>query len=551
MECKRGWSSDFLAANFPLVFRNDTLRKHRRKVLFEREKTVLPAMQVYVGYKREMERLDKELEAHRAVFGSMYGADKDREGTVCKEYVAARDLVSHLATRVQHVKHEVHSLKQEIAGGVNRGANPEWNPRTELAAARARRKTLKQQLAAAEAALVPRKSLFLEMEKQMNTLNYERYRNQALYDDRWNGAGAAPAPERKEFIMKCPDEGCRGFLSSAYKCGTCAKWTCAACLVVLGAEKECGHTCDKDAVETAKTIKAETRPCPKCGTRIFKIDGCDQMFCVMEGCHTAFSWNTGHIVTGVIHNPHYYEWLRRTGGGQAPREAGDIPCGGLPTAWAFTNVLHYTELNFDERNRLLESHRYLRELIDWRLRDYPARAPASLNKEVDVQYLMNKIDETEWQRQLEFNEAKFRRKREIGQVLQMAATAASDILNRMLQQGQALGTGHADQFTEWIRTRGFPELDALLEFVNQSFRDLAKREHMAVPQFGSKWELKPIRALYRKKPASAGTKKGAAAAAGAAAAGVGLIGSVAEGDDDVVELLEDDDAANEIVELKH
>ena len=56
------------------------------------------------------------------------------------------------------------------------------------------------------------------------------------------------------------------------------------------------------------------------------VKNCDQMWCVK--CQVAFSWNTGLRVTGVVHNPHYYEWRRN--GGQAIRNAGELHCGGIP-----------------------------------------------------------------------------------------------------------------------------------------------------------------------------------------------------------------------------
>ena len=62
-----------------------------------------------------------------------------------------------------------------------------------------------------------------------------------------------------------------------------------------GAKRDCEHTCNPDLVETAKLLAKDTKSCPTCQTKIFKIDGCDQMWCTQ--CHTAFSWKTGAIQT--------------------------------------------------------------------------------------------------------------------------------------------------------------------------------------------------------------------------------------------------------------
>lgn len=140
-----------------------------------------------------------------------------------------------------------------------------------------------------------------------------------LYSTSFNGT--SPDAERKKFIMKCQSENCPGFLSTQYKCGVCDVYTCSECLET----KDDDHECKKENIESAKMIKKETRSCPTCATRIYKIDGCDQMWCV--DCKTAFSWNSGQISNTRIHNPHYYEYLRQTNGGVIPREPGDIPGG--------------------------------------------------------------------------------------------------------------------------------------------------------------------------------------------------------------------------------
>ena len=129
--------------------------------------------------------------------------------------------------------------------------------------------------------------------------------------------------ERKKFIMPCQKEECKGFLSSAYKCGVCEDFCCPHCLKILGPDKNVEHTCNTEDVESATFIKNTTKSCPKCGERIHKIDGCDQMWCTI--CHTAFSWKTGEIQNGTVHNPHFFQYMRNLNG-ELPRQPGDNPC---------------------------------------------------------------------------------------------------------------------------------------------------------------------------------------------------------------------------------
>tara|TARA_B100001057_G_scaffold500940_1_gene619001 strand:+ start:870 stop:2369 length:1500 start_codon:yes stop_codon:yes gene_type:complete len=143
--------------------------------------------------------------------------------------------------------------------------------------------------------------------------------------------------DKREFKQACGVEGCKGFLSSQWKCGICNNWTCPKCFVILGPDKECGHECKEDDVKTAELIKKETRNCPGCATPIFRVSGCDQMWCTQ--CHIAFSWQTGRKVTGTIHNPHFYQWQRE--GGQAPiQNPGNIACGGLPNNHYYISNLY-------------------------------------------------------------------------------------------------------------------------------------------------------------------------------------------------------------------
>ena len=141
----------------------------------------------------------------------------------------------------------------------------------------------------------------------------------------------AEKDERKKFIMPCPGDDCKGYLSTQYKCQLCKLYVCPDCFEIIGYTKEEVHTCKEDTLKSAELIKKETKGCPQCGVRIFKISGCDQMWCTE--CKVAFSWTSGKvIVNAVIHNPHFYQYMQNNnavGGGVAPRNPGDVLCGGL------------------------------------------------------------------------------------------------------------------------------------------------------------------------------------------------------------------------------
>lgn len=195
---------------------------------------------------------------------------------------------------------------------------------------------------------------------------------------------------RKQFIMQCPLE-CRGFLSSQYKCGTCEKTVCSECLML----KESEHVCIEENRLTAEMIKRESKGCPKCGARICKIDGCDQMFCTSQidgvHCGTAFSWKTGKIETGTVHNPHYYELVRK-GFDVAPRNIGDVQCGGVPFIHNVLRVL--LAMNRDvERNKLIKIHRRVCEIVQYTTTDFRTKIQSyeSNMRELRVKYMMRTI----------------------------------------------------------------------------------------------------------------------------------------------------------------
>ena len=206
-----------------------------------------------------------------------------------------------------------------------------------------------------------------EIEALHNQIN-EKHRKIVGIRQKTNQAeSAAGGGERRKFIMPCQTGGCRGMLSTAYKCDLCEKFTCSKCLESIEGAKE-DHECVPANVETAEEIRKNTRPCPNCGCRISKIDGCDQMWCIE--CKTAFSWSKGTVEVGVVHNPHYYQWMRQNGG--MPRTDGMPPGAGC------------------NENRLTTQIQFIREMFCMLARGSSLETDFLQNVEVS-KYTMNEL----------------------------------------------------------------------------------------------------------------------------------------------------------------
>lgn len=108
-----------------------------------------------------------------------------------------------------------------------------------------------------------------ELQKKMS----EKYKEIDAIRHKTNAAANQVTGERRKFVMPCQTNGCRGMLSTAYKCDLCDKYTCSKCFESIDGNKD-EHVCVQANIDTAEEIRKNTRPCPTCGCRISKIDGC-------------------------------------------------------------------------------------------------------------------------------------------------------------------------------------------------------------------------------------------------------------------------------------
>lgn len=289
-ECRNGWSDEFLATALTKVWLDGAYREHREKVLLDAEKARLPESQaeaaVYINAKALVEGIQPRIEA-------------------LKEQMEAQPLAQQRA----EVKKTMYNYSL---------------PRQERDAAHKKYAELGE---ATKAESRP-------FRKQMNELKSEAFKISKIHvmnHGRETATEAAAPKTTWTFVGKCPTE-CMGYVGMDYTCGLCRVAICKECMEPKAAE----HACNTDNVLNVKALRKEAKPCPKCASMISKIDGCDQMWCTQ--CHTAFSWRTGAEET-LVHNPHFYEWMRRTGQVLAP---GAMQMG---AACGFNQIIHRTFSN--------------------------------------------------------------------------------------------------------------------------------------------------------------------------------------------------------------
>lgn len=308
--------------------------------------------------------------------------------------------------------------------------------------------------------------------------------------------GEASKRARTQFVRACPIESCRGFLSQQWKCGICNVFTCSKCNVPKTQTQGDEHVCNPDDIATAELLSKDTKPCPRCGTGIFKIDGCDQMWCVE--CRTAFSWRTGNLETGHFHNPHYFEYQRRIGADA--RNILDMPCNAMAPDQFHGVVHHLVHIAVSnascipadrEKHGLKPFPKELRHLISIRASDYsqsigqfaervlPRFRPDAIqnNLELRVQYLTEQISKDGFKSALIREAKQFERKIEIGQVVQTVIFGMSDILTRLVNHMRESRTRHPELIfcDPDPMLAMFSEIDALIDYANECLEIICKQ----------------------------------------------------------------------------
>jgi len=353
-----------------------------------------------------------------------------------------------------------------------------------------------------------------ELERQMRELrgemNASYVRERAPPGAAATAAAAAPA-EKKVFFMPCPAIECKGMLSTQYKCGICDNFTCHDCHEIIGPQKTAGHTCDPNNVASAQAIKKETKQCPGCNNRIFRSEGCSQMWCT--GCHTAFDWNTGKkVVNERLHNPHWVEYQRsQNKDGAVQRAPGDVPCGGLCENREKIRIMNKLGLahNTPLHSAVEALYRLVTDITNNRVRYLRDFCQAMQDYEsFRIRYIVGELTKEELSQNI-FRQYKTRQKNtELVHVYELLGAVGIDMFRRlamrMTQVNEAeLEWKNANKKTmgsEWKNYvtaqeadfKGFvehqiAEYNALRLHSNALFAAISNTYTMAVPQINERW----------------------------------------------------------------
>lgn len=332
-----------------------------------------------------------------------------------------------------------------------------------------------------------------DVENEIRALEVKRY----YLEQELHGDFEKKEKERAEFVRECPAEGCRGFLSSQWKCGICELWTCPDCHELKGTSRDCEHECDPNNVETALLLKKDSKPCPSCHSLIFKISGCNQMFCTR--CNTAFCWVTGRIHKKNIHNPHYFAWARNNSGTQDAEVAQQEDPNNCERELTHLDMRRLVDARkrhskifigngrlpyiykpiYDETGRYMGSGitkppelqidsdgiatvewfekiiRHAIHLVNVEAGSFPIADYVNENKHIRVAYLEGRITEESFKTDIQRRDKKNRKNIEINQIIQFVGTAMKDIIFRLIRHLNDCSENQYDfylfvQEVEWL-----------------------------------------------------------------------------------------------------
>jgi hypothetical protein len=187
------------------------------------------------------------------------------------------------------------------------------------------------------------------------------------------------------------------------------------------------------------------------------LHNCDQMYCTQ--CHTAFSWRTGRVETGTVHNPHYFEWLKKQDklDNQLVQEM--VPrCGREIDHHLIRRMINCP--NFTYSPMMLD---VCRNVIHFQAVELPRFQTDRFNDNQDlrVSFLQNQLTEQAFRTTLQKREKSREKNEELYRLFAMMIQCVTEIVYRYVEERKPVA-------------HYFLELDNLLEYVNECLHNISK-----------------------------------------------------------------------------
>ena len=306
--------------------------------------------------------------------------------------------------------------------------------------------------------------------------------------------------QKSQFVYKCPVDNCNGFLNEKFECGICDNKICRHCMEI----KEEDHVCDEDKKETVKLLRQDTKPCPKCGELIHKLpNGCDQMYCIK--CHTAFSWRSGQLERGNIHNPEYYRWMRENGR-DIPRNPLDVrydPCGNQIIDYA--SLLRILRIYFPSRTMqqqqtgrrynypvihdsaqtviIANMHRMIGHInfLNTSYRNENQYEELHL-RNMRANYILNKITKDDFKKKLQMLEKKNNKSKKMNDTWNLLRLVLIEYIGKITEE-----TFYKKEEGIKIINDIIKESEKIRKYCNNSFKGVGKVFNMVYPGVNKEW----------------------------------------------------------------
>ena len=355
MACRQTWDVHFLYTQFTKKFVNDVWWVHRVRCMVDREKSLLPNAMHYVKM-------------------------------VNRVYV--------LRSKINHLQHELIQLKRKCM--VTKHGEPQDHVKQIIKEKKKQKKKYSSEFI---------QNIFHDDPEFQKQFFVPRDVDDSIAYN-YHQLGDQKQPKMIErCTWPCPQTGCRGFLDSRFYCHLCHTHVCSRCHAIKGQGEDDdikhSHTCKEDDIKSVTQKKRNTCSCPNCNVLIYRISGCDQMWCTQ--CFIPFDFKTREIITGRIHNPHYFDHLFNTMENKHHNQPApnDLECNlhirlvmGIfrDNRFEFFKSICYSIYHY--RDVILRQYIQNRDFIDYRVSNMVLR----------VKYLLHRISEADWLKQIKTNE---------------------------------------------------------------------------------------------------------------------------------------------------